>query len=82
METSIWLWLGFTAFVLALLAFDLGLLHRKPRTIGIRESLIPSGFYVMLAGIVRRFHSLKYGLSLTLLRPRLAAAAPAATPAG
>ena len=40
METSIWLWLGFTAFVLVLLAFDLGLLHRKERTIGIRESLI------------------------------------------
>ena len=51
METSIWLWLGFTAFVLVLLAFDLGLLHRKERAIGIRESLLLSGFYVALAAI-------------------------------
>ena len=51
METSIWLWLGFTAFVLVLLAFDLGLLHRKERTIGIRESLLLSGFYVALAAV-------------------------------
>ena len=51
METSIWLWLGFTAFVIVLLAFDLGLLHRKQREIGIREFLILSGFYIVLAAI-------------------------------
>ena len=42
----LWAWVGFLAFVLALLAFDLGVLHRKPHEIGIRESLGLSAFYI------------------------------------
>ena len=43
-----WLWLGFLGLVLALLAFDLGVLHRERREIGVRESLILSAFYIGL----------------------------------
>jgi len=32
-------WLGFTVFVLAMLALDLGVLHRRPHTVGAREAL-------------------------------------------
>ncbi|MGE0659347.1 MAG: TerC family protein [Reyranellaceae bacterium] len=49
MDHSIWLWVGFNAFVLLLLAFDLGILHRKRREIGVREALLLSGFYFVLA---------------------------------
>lgn len=49
MATSIWLWLGFNAFVLLLLALDLGLLHRKQRQIAVREALLLSAFYFLLA---------------------------------
>lgn len=49
MDTSIWLWGGFNLFVAMLLAFDLGVLHRKERVIGVGEALWLSLFYVVLA---------------------------------
>ncbi|WP_374307027.1 TerC family protein [Dongia sp.] len=44
----VWMWLGFIAIVIALLAFDLGILHRKTHEIGVRESLTLSTFYILL----------------------------------
>jgi tellurite resistance protein TerC len=44
----LWMWLGFLIFVLALLAFDLGVLHRRSHEIGIAESLKLSAFYIGL----------------------------------
>ena len=44
----VWMWLGFLALVAALLALDLGVLHRKAREIGVRESLLLSAFYIIL----------------------------------
>jgi tellurite resistance protein TerC len=41
-----WLWLGFFGVVVLLLAFDLGVLHRKHREIGVRESLALSAGYL------------------------------------
>ncbi len=35
----IWPWLGFSAFILLMLALDLGLLQRRPHVIGMREAL-------------------------------------------
>ena len=46
--TPAWAWLGFLAVVAALLALDLGVLHRKAREIGVRESLALSAFYILL----------------------------------
>ncbi|HEU4650887.1 MAG TPA: TerC family protein, partial [Croceibacterium sp.] len=46
--TPVWLWLSFLGLVVALLVLDLGVLHRKQREIGVRESLAMSGFYVAL----------------------------------
>ncbi|UFQ96821.1 TerC family protein [Pseudomonas wenzhouensis] len=44
--TATWLWLVFIAVVISLLAFDLGVLHRDNREIGVRESLLLSGGYI------------------------------------
>ncbi|MCB8839298.1 TerC family protein [Aurantimonas sp. VKM B-3413] len=44
----IWMWLGFIAIVLALLVFDLGVLHRDNREIRARESLLLSSMYIGL----------------------------------
>ncbi len=44
-----WLWLVFIGVVVALLAFDLGVLHRDDHEIGIRESLWLSGGYISVA---------------------------------
>jgi tellurite resistance protein TerC len=43
------MWIGFHLLVLALLALDLGVLHRKGREIGVREALLLSLGYVVLA---------------------------------
>jgi tellurite resistance protein TerC len=43
------LWAGFTAFVLALLALDLGVFHRKSHEVGFREALTWSVVWVSLA---------------------------------
>ncbi len=50
-ETSLGLWAGFTAFVLLMLALDLGLFHRKPHAVSIREATIWSAVWVALAMI-------------------------------
>lgn len=46
---SLWMWLGFNLFVLVLLALDLGLLHRGGKEVGIREALLLSLGYFLLA---------------------------------
>ena len=47
--TSAWLWLAFLGIVCALLVFDLGVLHREHREIGVRESLLLSAGYISVA---------------------------------
>lgn len=49
MTESIWLWVGFNAFILAMLALDLGVFHRKTHVVSLRESLTWTGVWVMLA---------------------------------
>jgi len=43
------MWVGFNLFVLLLLAVDLGVLHRRNKEVGIRESLLLSLGYFILA---------------------------------
>ena len=46
--TPLWLWFTFVALVVALLAFDLGILNRKDHEIGVAESLRLSALYIGL----------------------------------
>jgi len=46
-----WVWLAFVGIVVALLAFDLGVLHRDDHEIGVRESLLLSSGYISVAVI-------------------------------
>lgn len=46
---TVWLWVGFNLFVLALLALDLGVLHRGEKQIKVRHALLLSLGYVLLA---------------------------------
>ena len=45
----IWFWVGFNLFILAMLALDLGIFHRKAHEIRVREALIESGYWIALA---------------------------------
>lgn len=49
MGKPIWMWATFMGIVGVLLAFDLGVLHRKQREISIKESLWLSAFYISIA---------------------------------
>lgn len=44
----VWIWLSFVGVVLAILAFDLGVLHRDSHEIGVSESLKMSALYIGL----------------------------------
>ena len=48
---AVWLWLVFVTVVVALLAFDLGVLHKDDHAIGIGESLRLSAGYIGVAGL-------------------------------
>lgn len=46
---NIWFWVGFIAFVLAMLALDLGVFHRRPHVVGPKEAGVWTGVWVALA---------------------------------
>ena len=46
---TIWLWIGFNVFVLAMLALDLGVFHRKAHGVSIKEASIWSVVWIILA---------------------------------
>jgi tellurite resistance protein TerC len=59
LATPVWFWLAFIGIVMALTAFDLGILHSEDREIGIAESLKLSLFYIAIAlgfGVWVYFH--------------------------
>jgi len=47
--TPVWFWLSFAVLVIVLTAFDLGILHKHDREMGIAESLKLSAFYIGIA---------------------------------
>ncbi len=49
MTTTFWLWTGFNLFVLAMLALDLGVFHRKSHTVGFKEALGWTATWIALA---------------------------------
>jgi len=48
-EGPIWLWVGFNLFVLAMLALDLGVFHRKSHVVSAKEALIWSVVWISLS---------------------------------
>lgn len=49
MDGTIWLWVAFNVFVLAMLALDLGVFHRKSHAVSIKEAAIWSVVWISLA---------------------------------
>ena len=49
MTDNLWLWVGFNAFILMMLALDLGVFHRKAHVVSIKESLTWTGIWVTMA---------------------------------
>ena len=40
---SPWLWIGFVAFVICMLALDLGVLNKKDHEVSVKEALLWTG---------------------------------------
>ena len=51
MTDNLWLWIGFNAFVLVMLALDLGIFHRKSHVVGFKESITWTVVWVACAMI-------------------------------
>jgi TerC family integral membrane protein len=51
MQTNLTLWIGFNIFVLAMLALDLGVFHRRAHAVRVREAVIWSVVWIALAGV-------------------------------
>ena len=49
MDGTIWLWVGFNVFVLAMLALDLGVFHRKAHVVSIKEAAIWSVVWISIS---------------------------------
>ncbi|HEY0024690.1 MAG TPA: TerC family protein [Longimicrobium sp.] len=49
MATSIWFWVGFNAFVLLMLALDLGVFHRRAHEVKLKEAAAWSAVWVTVA---------------------------------
>jgi len=49
MTDQAWLWIGFNVFVLAMLALDLGVFHRKAHVVSLKESFAWTGIWIALA---------------------------------
>lgn len=49
MIDTIWMWIGFNLFVLAMLALDLGVFHRKAHVVAFKESIAWTVVWVALA---------------------------------
>lgn len=49
MEINIWFWIGFNAFIILMLALDLGVFHRKAHEVGFKEAITWSAIWIGLA---------------------------------
>jgi tellurite resistance protein TerC len=49
MSNQVLLWVGFNLFVLGMLALDLGVFHRKAHIVKVKEALIWSGVWIVMA---------------------------------
>ena len=66
MTDNLWLWIGFNAFILIMLALDLGVFHRKAHVVSIKESLIWTGIWVTMALVFNAgiYHYMGYDKAL------------------
>jgi tellurite resistance protein TerC len=69
----IWMWLLFITVVMALLAFDLGVLHKEDHEIGVAESLKLSAMYIVLGVLFAGFVWWSFNYQIAAAAPDVAA---------
>ena len=66
MSEATLLWVGFNAFVLVMLALDLGVFHRKSHEISVKEALTWTGVWITLALLFNLFVYYQLGKDLAI----------------
>lgn len=66
MSDTALLWIGFNAFVLVMLALDLGVFHRKSHEVSLKEALTWTGAWIVLALIFNGFVYYYFGEELAV----------------
>lgn len=66
MNDSALLWIGFNAFVLLMLALDLGVFHRKTHVLSVKEALIWTAVWITLAMLFNVFIYYQFGKGLAI----------------
>jgi len=66
MEVNILFWIGFHVIIFAVLAFDLGVVSKNAHKVALREALIWSGVWILLALIFNAFILFEFGKTKAL----------------
>ncbi|HZY25371.1 MAG TPA: TerC family protein [Bacteroidales bacterium] len=66
MGVSIYFWIGFHLFVFAMLAIDLGIFNKKSHEISVKEAILWSSVWIMLALLFDLFVFLEFGKTKAL----------------
>jgi len=66
MSDSLGLWVGFNAFVLFMLALDLGVFHKKSHTVSVKEALTWSAVWIAMAMIFNAWLYYSQGSQIAL----------------
>src|SRR5882724_2316181 len=61
MEHSIWLWVGFGAFILVILSIDLGMFNRRAHSVSYKEAALWSTVWISLAAVFAGFIFFHFG---------------------
>lgn len=61
MGISIYFWIGFHVFVFMMLALDLGVFHKKTHEVPVKEAVVWSGVWILLALLFNLFVYLEFG---------------------
>lgn len=66
MDDTALLWIGFNAFVLVMLALDLGVFHRKTHVLSVKEALVWTAVWITLAMLFNVFIYYQFGKDLAI----------------
>ncbi len=66
MSVSIYFWIGFHLFVFAMLALDLGVFHKKTHEVPVKEAILWSSIWILLALLFDLFVFFEFGKTKAL----------------
>src|SRR5664280_2184526 len=66
MGVSIYFWIGFHLFIFTMLAIDLGVFHKKTHVVPVKEAILWSSIWILLALLFDLFVFFEFGKTKAL----------------